>query len=850
MAVTASARGRSTFVVADSLAAQLWEMVLASENILAVASAWETPAIRTYAAWLEELWLEHAPEAVPPLSVGQSDALWRNVIAESPASRDLIGHGGAAAWAQDAWRLLARWRIDPRAQRAGTDQLDYGAFLDWCRGYRRRLDEHGWLDRAELEARLTARALNGAARVVAADLEDTYPARAALFSHLEDHGVEVGMASAPRVAATRRAVRLADSTEELRAALAWAKRRLEASPQARIAVVLTGVAERYAEIERALAGALADLAPGLGWAGGAPLGADPTVGAAYSALTLLEPTTGYAALGRWLRSPFFASTAAESFACAQLDRRLRGELRSRLAFAASYRCGLKELLAQTVPQTAAALAAGLAALGSVRRATPSRWAHLFTRFLVAVGWQPPSERATLTAWQGSLDELARLTAVMGEVRLADALAELERILARAAAPALPLAGVHVLGELDAVGPGYDAVWLTGFTDTAWPEPPRGNPLLPLALQRAHEMPYSSPRDAQARSARKLERVLERTRDVVVSWPARVYDYETEPSPVLRSWPALSSDEVRDLTGATRSGTTRIRETVPDPAPPHGGDRLPGGAGALGRQARCPLRAFCEYRLGARALERLGLGLSPRLRGIATHRAAEILLEGLPTQVELATRAGAVAPSVDRALGRMFGAARAQLGELYALEAEQLGRLLVALLEQEAARAPFRVRALEQKLDLVVERWTLGVRVDRIDELADGSIAIIDYKTGERASSADWFSPRLRDAQVPLYACYAEQSVGAAVVARVTPSDTSYSGLWRDGAFPGRPARQAAEPEAQLDLWRVQLVELASELAAGDTRILLGSHEEAAREYAPLTRVHEQLELARGSLRAW
>jgi RecB family exonuclease len=264
-----------------------------------------------------------------------------------------------------------------------------------------------------------------------------------------------------------------------------------------------------------------------------------------------------------------------------------------------------------------------------------------------------------------------------------------------------------------------------------------------------------------------------------------------------------------------------------------------------------VRAFCQDRLGAEPLERLGLGMSPRLRGIATHRAAELLLESAPTQADVTARAPLVAQSAERALASVFGhAARSRLVELFALEAERLEQVLRALLRSEALRAGFRVRAVEQKSDVTLGQWTLGVRVDRIDELADGSIAIVDYKTNERATSADWFTHRLRDAQVPLYACNATARVGAAVVVRLGASSATYSGLWPDAAFPGRPTRSAAETHEQLRIWRAQLLTLATELANGDTRIFVGAPDDAAGPYAPLTRVFEQLELARGTQKAW
>jgi hypothetical protein len=470
--------------------------------------------------------------------------------------------------------------------------------------------------------------------------------------------------------------------------------------------------------------------------------------------------------------------------------------------------------------------------------------------LAALGWQAPSARSPLLGWQGALDELGRLTPIVGEITLDAALAELARLLERATPPALPLHGVHVLTSVHDVGPGYDAVWTTGFTDSAWPEPPHGNPLLPLALQRAHGMPYSSPRDATLRSERALERLVQRSPELVASWPARVFDYETEPSPAIRPWPALAADALEALRKA-RALPTAARETVVDAAPPFSGSRIPGGTGALGRQARCPLRAFCQDRLGARPLEALAFGVPARLRGIATHHAAELLLADLPAQAAFAGKLSAVQPSVERALARLFGRARKHLESLYELEAEQLERVLAALLAAEEARGPFRVRAVEQRATMALGALTLSVRIDRIDELGDGSIAIIDYKTGERATSAAWFGTRLKDAQVPLYASESTETVAAAVVARLAVTGTRYSGFWPAGAFPGRSMQGAhPDPAVQREIWREQLALLAAEFAAGDVRVFLADYEDAVGAYAPLTRVFEQLALARAAAPQW
>ncbi len=841
---------RRLIVVADGLAARQWELYLAAAQIVAGSPAWVTPEIVPYATWLDGLWLAGAESHSAPLTPGQSRALWRRVIAESREAGDLIGHAGVAEWAAAAWDLLHRWRIAPDAERAGTGQLDYRAFLSWCRNYRERLDAHAWIDRAELEKHLATGPPRNIPPAVMADFAESHPARDALLKNLENAGATIEHETGPIVRARRRAVRLADAVDELQAALVFARRIVTATPNARVAVVVAGLADRQSEVARLIGATFGESGGVPVWNGGQPLGHDAAIGAAFNALTLLSARTQYAAFGRWLCSRSFKVLPGELAARAQLDARLRTELRAQLTFATAYRhCDLAATLEQRVPASAALLGNAFAVVGAPGRATPSRWAYLWTRYLSELGWLTPPVGPRLLGWQAALDELARLTPVLGELSIDAALFELERILASPAPAPLPVRGVHLLGRIEQVGPGYAATWATGFTDAYWPEAPTGNPLLPRALQRAHGMPRATPQDARDRSARSLERLACRVPELIVSWPARVYDYETEPSPAIRDW-ASAADEIATLVVPARS-PTRTRTAVRDAAPPFRGTELPGGAGMLNRQARNPLLAFCRDRLRAREVEPLGFGLSNRLRGIVVHRALEGLLQNLPTQAELvATSREQLAAAAERTLASVFRTAQKPLRALFEIEIEQLRAVLAAWLDSERARAPFTVLAVEQKGTVQLGRWTVSVRVDRLDRLSDGTVAIIDFKTGDRATSADWFGPRLRDAQGPLYAIQAALPVGAAVVARVRPAGTSYSGVWPDAAFGGRAARLDADWPAQLKDWRIQLERLAEEFATGDVRIFAADSESAGGTYAPLTRIAEQVALARDAGRTW
>ncbi len=94
---------------------------------------------------------------------------------------------------------------------------------------------------------------------------------------------------------------------------------------------------------------------------------------------------------------------------------------------------------------------------------------------------------------------------------------------------------------------------------------------------------------------------------------------------------------------------------------------------------------------------------------------------------------------------------AELGSFYcALEQERLARLLNEWLEQEKTRVPFSVIAIEEKHSVNFAGLNLQLRIDRIDQLENGELLLIDYKTGSPKLKS-WLGKRPDEPQLPLYA---------------------------------------------------------------------------------------------------
>jgi ATP-dependent helicase/nuclease subunit B len=849
-----------TLIAPTPLAARQWETWLHAQAPPARRHVTRSLALLGYRHWLAQRWRSEpgADERPLLLSAAQRLAAWRQTVDASAERAELIDSEGPAAWAADAWERLCRYGIDFTQLRAGDDAPDLRAFLGWCDAYRSRLRDAGWIDIEGVEQRLAAQPLATTGHLQLLDLDETAPLQQRLLAGLSSAGWRIETRTAAGGPGRAVALGLADADDELRAAAAWAARRYAEAPAGRVALVIADLPARRYSVDRALEEAIG-AAPARDhvWTEqGRPLDADPSIGAALTGIELLSPQGGFATFSRWLRSPFFHGTDPEALsAAARIETACRSLLLAQLPFCAAYRdAGLGARLRADTPLLASRLDTALDETGPVaRRRTPVQWATRWQRALRRLGW--PALRADMEsaadAWEHALEDFTRLTPLLGTLPMSDAVAELRRLLEqpRAAGP-MPARGVHVLGSVDAVGPGYASVWVTGLTDRHWPTPARLNPLLPRALQVAHRMPAATPADALAVCRRAMERLHRRTGDLVLSWPQRVHEQDAQPSGLLRAVPRTNAAElgVDERGPAPRPAYDPGRlEQLADTPPPVEDRRIPGGTGTLNLQARCPLRAFCQSRLGARPLEALHRGLSAKAQGIVAHRALELLSGRLSTHESLcATDAHTLdalsASCAERALAESFGAARGALRPLFELERDRFTALLRELLAAEAQRAAFEIVATERRIDARIADWTVPCRIDRVDRLADGGLAVIDYKTGRPPSAADWFCERLADTQLPLYALQQEQDVAALVVVALQRGATAYKGVWLPGQFPGRPARLPAGRDwrAQLARWRAQIEQLIAEYAAGDARLLEDGLKYAKGAYAPLSRVYEYL----------
>ncbi len=632
---------------------------------------------------------------------------------------------------------------------------------------------------------------------------------------------------APRLPlATPRVVRAPDREHELGLAAAWARGLLDQGAAGPIGVVVEDLGGVRAGVERAL---LAALHPGRapGWAAprafhlalGKALAETPVVGGALQALetwTEGQRTELGPALA-WMRSPFVGGAESEVEARAQLEHGLRRAQRARWTWT--------ELRQEAAAHRATGLAAVIGACAAARQAWPERqdhrgWAASWSALWGAMGW--PGERALDSgefqageAWEKVVEGFGQLDEVSPEaVEQEEARRRLGGMAAgRIFQPRAGAAPVQVMGWREAAGQEFTHLWVMGLEEGAVPAAAGPHPFLPLGWQRARGLPHAT----AGREAAVAAQVWLRLRgsvsgELVASYPERAGDEELRPSPLLAGWTA------EEGAIAAAAGAAAMEEVEDWRAPGLEGAPAAGGSHIFTEQSACPFRAYAHLRLGARGAEAVPLGLPPTVRGELLHDVLRVVWSRLRDQARLlaAPEAELRALVEHTAAEVVAGEARLRgLPGLAELERERLVETTQAWLEMEKARAPFRVVAEEAETEAGMGGLKLRLKLDRVDELEDGSLALIDYKSG-KTSVGDWKGPRMKAPQLPLYlATHPERErIAAVAFAQMRRGEMRWVGKEREarallGTRALDPSRGERLPwEEQLRVWQGELERVA------------------------------------------
>jgi len=814
---------------------------------------WETADVLALDKFVERLYEDalysDIAAQLPLLLTGaQEQELWEAAIRESRWGEALLAVPQAAADCGKAWGLAHEWRIaGALGSFPGND--DANAFAEWSREYAKRCEREGNTDGARL-ADVVAPLLKQAALrkprlLVAYGFDVVAPQAQEFLDACANEGIEVRACSPDRRVGNAHLRVFPSAREELDAAAQWARAKLDAGVK-RIGVVVPELGQRRREVVRVFSRTLhpAHNLPGserkalpFNVSLGAPLADYPLVRAALSVLELAAGEVAFEQASRLIRSPFLGGAESEMAKRALLDAELRKKAPARVSL------GKLIGLIERCP----VLRQRLEALFAVPRkdsGSPHDWGRHFTVLLDAAGFPERSldsdEFQARAKFNETLAEFAKLERVAPKMPFGQALARLRRLCADTLFQSeTPDAPIQVLGVLESAGLEFDALWVSGLTDDAWPLHAKPNPFIPPALQKKAGIPEASAEATLERGKRITEGWLGSAAEVVVSYPVREEDRDLIGSPLISGVPVFSgTPETRtyakytDLIFAAR----RI-ESVEDGKAPALTTKTPkGGTRILSDQAACPFRAFARHRLAAEALEEPVEGLDAKARGLLLHT----LMKELWTELKgSAGLAGDVGPAIERAA--KAAVAEAKLDDPFAsLEHKRLTKLAWEWLEVEREREPFEVVAMEEKRKLAVAGLELNGRIDRMDKLEAGGHALIDYKTGKPTPN-EWLGERPDDPQLPLYALNAKEDISAVAFAKLRTGEMRYMGFSdREELIPS--VKPAKDWKALLAGWKKEIESLGAGFAAGDARVDPKKLLQTCRycDLQPLCRVYERV----------
>jgi len=846
---------------------------------------WLSPRIYSLSQWIEMNWevlqrRAYAPAAQRIINNLQRQTLWEKIIGESSLAAALLQPEPLAQAADSALRNLELWQLNEEQVSAAEPLLNAQSntycWLTWLGEFRARLAQLGFITQESANQILIDAfknlQLDQEAIIHLTGFDDIPPQHQDLINSA-CHELRNIKLDNQQVQLIRTEAH--NSEAEIRAAALWSKIQLEQNPAAMIGIIVPNLGQCRDQVERIFVEVFEPLAAlpdrprytlPFNFSAGTPLGATPIITATLDLLELQKSSWDLEAICNLLLSPFFGDADNELVWRTHLIQTLRKLGRFTISLSdLRYHC--QKLASKLgITENDSNLITRLVQLENYRRQSfgnhsAQHWCDYFQRHLQLLGWPgtrrlDSQEYQQLTLWNQVLENFLQLDGTGIQFNYSGAIQQLRSIAGKTPFQAqTPNSPIQILGALEGAGLQFSHCWVMGLHHRQWPPVPAPNPLLPGSLQRTQKMPHASA-ERELQFARALTEHYRQCAPIVVfSCAHSDEDSKLSPSALIRHLPLTTIDR---LIGGSESISTQnyfalaavsnleIVSTAQAPQLLITQEPVRGGASLFKEQAACPFNAFARLRLGATSVDEPVAGFSAIERGNLLHDALAIIWKQLNDQhtllaldeTALTTLINQTTQSVVDSLKQKRGTS---IGVFYAqLEQERLTQLIADWLAQEKTRPAFSVVAIEEEVQIEFAGLPLRLRIDRIDQLANGDLLLIDYKTGQPKLQS-WQGERMDEPQLPLYAVTASKQVAAIAFAQINAKAMKWIGTGElntnhDGINPGKQPWQQ-----QLQEWQMHLQQLADDFIQGDARVDMKNPTTAqyAEDLLPLNRLQEQ-----------
>ena len=318
----------------------------------------------------------------------------------------------------------------------------------------------------------------------------------------------------------------------------------------------------------------------------------------------------------------------------------------------------------------------------------------------------------------------------------------------------PAEGLQVMGVLETRNLDFEHVLLLSCNEGNMPKGVNDSSFIPHSIRQAYEL--TTVENKVSIYAYYFHRLLQRAKDVTILWNNATEDGQR--GEMSRFMLQLLVESRQHITQHTLQSGKSIARYTPAPIEktPHvldllnqqfiGPDALLSPS-AINKYMRCQLQFYYRYIAGIKEPDEPAdeQELDNRIFGNIFHQAADTLYHQLPKHVtrealdQLLKSKIAIGKAVDDAFHEELP--HALIGGLHLINREVIIRYLRQLIEIDKALAPFDILGLECDVyrELAVSdgqsagslQLRLGGRIDRLDQMSDGRIRVVDYKTSSK-----------------------------------------------------------------------------------------------------------------------
>lgn len=776
-------------------------------------TCWISLDIIPLSSWLQRLWNEFSAREITSipllLTENQKTILWEMILRQSPMSDGLLQITETAKLAESAYELLKLWEVNLNDPALSTTE-DSQVFQEWAKQFQALCKKNNWTENSNLANALKDNLITGKItppdKIILVGFTEISPQHLTLLNTFETSGTQIIHYNAEEPAKNIHKISLLDEETEIRTMARWAKatyEKLEKKRPYQIGCVIPRLDKLRDSVLQIFSEIFTDketftldhtLLP-FNISAGKSLLTFPIVKTAIELLKLTQSNIALETINFILRSPFLGEAEQEKLKRSHFENRLKNANITAISIKNLIKPDSSYHFATACPALAKRVRKYLDYFLTLKKKLSiNEWAKHFIELLKLLGW--PGERSLNSQeyqitqrWLDLLLEFSNLDNILEPQNFSEAIEWLTQLSATTIfQPQSPEAPIQILGMLEAAELPFEYLWAMGLDDTNWPAAPKPNPLIPQRLQKILNMPHATTERELIYCNALIKQLKNSAAHVIFSYPEKNDDIHLRPSALLDDINPISLTEIplSELASPAQAiyATHQLEYFTNETAPPIDmNEQIRGGASIFKQQAACPFKAFAELRLHARSIDTPTLGLRPIDRGNIVHKALELIWQELKDSNTLINMPEdqlkiIISTYAERAiLSTLKISDKSDTNKKYLeLELQRLKKLLFDWLTLESQRPEFKVVFQEHEISTAIGNIPITLRVDRIDELLDGSHLIIDYKTGKNNDIKNWFGERPDEPQLPLYCLVSGENISGIAFGQVHPDEMVMLGV--------------------------------------------------------------------------